>query len=97
MEFWPVIWHPLGPLDPFQFTFKRDSGTDDAVLILLNTVTKRNVHPKGYARVLFIDFSSTFNSMKTHILMKRLIDLSINTGLVFRIRNLLSCCLMCSL
>lgn len=52
---------------------KRDA--DDAVLPLLVTVTKHVIHPEAYARVLFVDFSSASNSMKTHIPLKRLIDL----------------------
>ena len=48
------------------------------------------MHPKGYARALFVDFSSAFNSMKRHILLKRLLDLNINTGLVVWIRGSVS-------
>ncbi len=50
-------------LDLLQFAYKSNRGTDDAVLTLLNTVTKHLTNPKGYARILFIDFSSAFNSM----------------------------------
>lgn len=78
-------------LDPLQFAYKSDRGTDVAVLTLLNTVTKHLMHPKGHARVLLVNFSSAFNSMKTHILLKRLIDLNINTELVLWIRDFLSC------
>ncbi len=74
-------------LDPLQFAYKSNRGTDDAVLTLLNTVTKHLTNPKGYARILFVDFSSAFNSMKTHLLLKRLVDLNINQGLVLWIRN----------
>lgn len=77
--------------DPFQFAYKSKRGTDDALLTLLNTVTKHLTHPKGYARVLFLDFSSAFNSMKTHILLKRLADFNINTGLILWIRQFLFC------
>ncbi len=38
-----------------------------------------------------MDFSSAFNSMKTHILLKRVTDLNINTELVLWIRDFLSC------
>lgn len=77
--------------DPLQFAYKRKRGTDDAVLTLLNTVTKHLSNPKGYAKILFVDFNSAFNSMKTHLLLKRLVDLNINQGLVLWIRNFLSC------
>ncbi len=77
--------------DPLQFVYKRNRDTDDAVLTLLNTVTKHLTNPKGYARILFVDFSSAFNSMKTHLLLKRLVDLNINQGLVLWIRNIIYC------
>lgn len=65
-------------LDPLQFAFKSDRGTDDTVLTLFNTVTKHLMYPKAYVRVLFVDFSSAFNSvMKTHILLKTLVDLDV--------------------
>ena len=49
------------------------------------------MQPKGYARILFVDFSSAFNSMKVHILLKRLADLGVNKGLILWIRDFLSC------
>ena len=47
------------------------------------------MHPKGYARVLLMDLTTAFTSMKTHILLKRLIDLNINSRLVLWIRDFL--------
>lgn len=78
-------------LDPLQFANKNNRGTDDAVQTLLKTVTKHLMHPKAYAMVLFVDFSSAFDSMKIHILLKRLTDLIYDTGLVLWIRIFLSC------
>ena len=49
--------------DPFQFAYKARRSTDDAIAIniheLLNHAEKRN----AYSRVLFIDFSSAFNTI----------------------------------
>lgn len=69
-------------MDPFQFAYKRNRGTDDALLTMLNAVTQHLMHPKGYARILFIDFSSAFNSMKIHILLKRAADLKVHPSLI---------------
>lgn len=41
--------------------------------------------------VLLMDLSLAFASMKMHILLKRLIDLNINSGLVLWIRDFLCC------
>ena len=75
-------------LDPLQFAYRSDRGTDDAVLTLLNTVTKHLMHAKGYVR----DFSSAFNSMKTFIFLRRLSNVNINKSLILWIRDCLSCC-----
>ncbi len=50
-------------LDPLQLAYKSNRGTDGAVLILTDSVSKQLSLPKGYARVLFVDFSAAFNSM----------------------------------
>lgn len=75
--------------DPLQFAYRSKRGTDDALLVLLNTVTKHLMQANAYARVLFLDFSSAFNSMKINILLKRLTDLNINSGLILWIRQFL--------
>ncbi len=74
-------------LDALQFAYKSDRGTDDAVLTLLDSVSKQLALPKGYARVLFVDFSAASNSMKLHILLTRLADLNIDKGLILWIRG----------
>ncbi|KAF7647947.1 hypothetical protein LDENG_00164230 [Lucifuga dentata] len=79
----PVIMK-ASQLDPFQFAYRRSRGTDDAVLALLNTVTRNLMQPKGYARVLFVNFNSAFNPMKTHILLNRLTNLG-DSGLTLKI------------
>lgn len=46
------------------------------------------MHSEGYARALFVDFSSAFDSMKMHIHLK---ILNINRLLVLWIRDFLPC------
>ncbi len=45
-----------------------------------------------HARVLLIDFSSAFNSIRTHVLLKRLLDLKVNGGPILWIGDFLSDC-----
>ena len=47
-----------------------------AVLVLLDSISKQLALPKGNARVLFVDFSAAFNSMKLHILLQRLANIN---------------------
>lgn len=61
-------------LDPMQFAYRPNRGVEDALLTLLNLILK-HVESKGtFARLLFIDFSSAFNTTQPHILIKRLLE-----------------------
>lgn len=76
-------------LDPLQFAYKKARGTDDAVLTLYNSVAEHVKLTSNYARILFLDFTSAFNTMKIHILIQRLIDLGVNGGLIWWIKDFL--------
>ena len=69
---------------------KKGRGTGDATLTLMNTVSKHLQQPKSYARILFIDFSSAFNCMKKHTLIKRLCDTNTNKHIVQWIKEFLT-------
>ncbi|XDV34345.1 hypothetical protein PO909_004512 [Leuciscus waleckii] len=77
-------------LDPLQFAYKKARGTDDAVLTLYNSVAEHVQLTSNYARIFFLDFTSAFNTMKIHILIQRLIDLGVNGGLIWWIKDFLS-------
>lgn len=78
-------------LQPLQLAYKSDRDTDDAVLVLSDLVSKRLKLTKGYARVLFDDFSAAFNSIKLHTILKRLANLNTDMSLILWIRDFLSC------
>jgi hypothetical protein len=61
-------------LDPLQFAYRAGKGVEDAKLFILNTLYKHLEKPKAHARLIFADFSSAFNTMQPHILVKKLID-----------------------
>ena len=63
-----ILWRltsPHGQLDNLQFASKAQRGTEDATLRLVHMVTKHIQHPEAYARILFIDFSSAFITIRT--------------------------------
>ena len=66
-------------LDPFQFAYRPNRSTDDAISIALHTdlshLDKRNT----YVRMLFIDFSSAFNTIVPSKLITKLRTLGLNT------------------
>lgn len=63
-------------LQPRQFAYKSDRDTDDTVLVLSDLVSKQLTVTKGYARVLFDDYSAAFNSLKLHTLLTQLANLN---------------------
>ena len=57
-------------LDPFQFAYRQNREVEDAVLTLIHK-THSHINNKGsYARILYVDFPSAFNTVQTHLLQK---------------------------
>ena len=78
-------------LDPFQFAYQPSRGVDDAILTLLNMVYRHLEGATSHVRVLFVDFSSAFNTIQPYILAQRLIqDFSLDGGLVLWLLDFLS-------
>ena len=77
-------------LDPLQFAYKAKRGVEDATLTLTNKALAHLDKPGTFVRVLMMDFSSAFNTLQTHILIKRLLDLDVSPGLILWIRSFLS-------
>ena len=75
-------------LGPFQFAYKASRGVEDASLTLLNLITQHLEKAKSDVRLLFVDFSSAFNTVEPYVLLKRLTDLHVNSDLVLWIRVL---------
>ena len=57
-------------LDPFQFVYKASRGAEDASLTLLNLITQHLEKAKSYVRILFVDFSSAFNTIEPYVLLE---------------------------
>ena len=76
-------------MDPLQFAYKAKRGVEDATLTLLDLILSHMDSSGNFVRILFMDFSSAFNTIQPHILLKRLLDLHTNTTLVFWIKAFL--------
>ncbi len=59
-------------LDPLQFAYRQGRGTVDAINNITYAIVKHLENPKAYARLLFVDFSSAFDTVKPHCLIKKL-------------------------
>ena len=71
-----------GQQDPLQFAYKQNRNTEDAVLTLLHHLYEHLDRQKTYARVLFVDFSSAFNTIQPHLMAKKLLAMSVNPALI---------------
>jgi hypothetical protein len=76
--------------DPLQFAYLGGRCVEDAVLTLLHHVTQHVDKAHTYARLLFVDFSSAFNTIKPHVLMKKLMNMNINSNMILWIHSFLT-------
>ena len=68
-------------LDPLQYTYRTNRSTDDAISIALNTALSHLDKSNTYVRMLFIDYSSAFNTIVPSKLITMLRTLGLNTSL----------------
>ena len=68
-------------LDPLQLAYRPNRFTDDAISIALNTALSHLDKRNTYVRMLFIDYSSAFNTIVLSKLINKLRTLGLNTSL----------------
>ena len=76
-------------LDPLQFAYKAKRGVEDAILTLMELVTHHLDQRDTFTRILLMDFSSAFNTLQTHLLLSRLLDLDVSPSIVLWVRAFL--------
>ena len=64
--------------DPLQFAYTQNRNTEDAILTATHAVLKHLKKPKASARMLFLDFSTAFNTIQPHLLMRKLMVMDTN-------------------
>ncbi|KAK3540897.1 hypothetical protein QTP86_003964 [Hemibagrus guttatus] len=69
------ITDPL--LDPLQFAYRSNRSVDDAVILALHFILQHLDSPGSYARILFVDFSSAFNTIIPALLRDKLFQLNV--------------------
>ena len=74
--------HIHGMLDNHQFAYKECRCVEDAVTTLLDTVGAHLDKTKTYCRVLFIDFTSAFNTIQPHVMLNKLHEMKVNGNLI---------------
>uniref|UniRef100_A0A673LUN5 Reverse transcriptase domain-containing protein n=1 Tax=Sinocyclocheilus rhinocerous TaxID=307959 RepID=A0A673LUN5_9TELE len=80
-----------GPLlDPLQFAYRANRSVDDAVNMGLHYVLQHLDRPGTYVRILFVDFSSAFNTIIPNLLLPKLSQLSVPTSVCQWINSFLT-------
>ncbi len=78
-------------LDPLQFAYRPNTSTDDAISQVLHSSLSHIDSKNGnYVRLLFIDYSSAFNTIVSTKLAVKLSDLGLNTSLCDWIQDFLT-------
>ena len=76
--------------DPIQFANRGNRNVEDAILVFLQNVYKHLDTPKNYCRILFVDFSSAFNTIQPHLWIYKLHKLDLNLHVTAWIVNFLT-------
>ncbi len=80
-----------GPLlDPLQFAYRTNRSVDDAVNMGLHYVLQHLDRSGAYVRILFVDFSSAFNTIIPNRLLPKLTQLSVPTSVCQWINSFLT-------
>ncbi|KAI4891326.1 hypothetical protein NFI96_013317, partial [Prochilodus magdalenae] len=68
-------------MDPHQFAYRSNRSTDDAIALTVHSALTHLDRKNTYVRMLFIDYSSAFNTIIPAKLIPKLTDLGLNSHL----------------
>ena len=77
-------------LDPQQFAYRPKRGVEDATLSLLHSTYEHLDKPGTHVRMLFVDFSSAFNTLQPYLLLAMLNNMGVNSNIVRWISSFMS-------
>ena len=76
-------------MDTLQCAYRTKRGVRDATLTLFTLIASQLETSGTSVRVPFMDFSSAFNTILTHVLIKKFLNLEVNPDLILWIRQFL--------
>ncbi|KAI4882563.1 hypothetical protein NFI96_002445 [Prochilodus magdalenae] len=82
--------HCASSKDPMQFAYRQNRSTDDAIALTLHTALSHLDKQNTYVRMLFVEYSSAFNTIVPSRLDIKLRDLGLNSSLCSWILNFLT-------
>ncbi len=78
-------------LDPLQFAYRSNRSTDEAIAFTLYTALSHLENKNTYVRMLFVDYSSAFNTIVPATLVAKLQTLGLNRSMCSWIQDFLTC------
>jgi hypothetical protein len=84
-----LLSHTSKHHDPSQFAYKPHRNTDDAILTLLHNAYTHLEKPGSFVRILFVDFSSAFNTIQPHLMALKLLSYDVHPKLILWIVSFL--------
>lgn len=72
----------LHTLDPLHFGYREHMGVDDAVVYMLHRAHSYLNEPRSEVRILFLDFSSAFNTIQPSLLREKLELMGVEASLM---------------
>lgn len=76
-------------LDQFQFAYKLKTSTEDAVSTDIHKALSHLEHQQSYVRMLFIDYSSAFNTILPEVLIVKLAQLGLTPNICSWVKDFL--------
>lgn len=76
--------------DTHQFAYRANRSPEDAITTTLHAVLSHFEHQGSYAQMLFVDFSSAFNTILPHRLVNKLLDIRIPHSTCLWIKDFLT-------
>lgn len=76
--------------DPHQFAYRTNRSAEDAIAIATHTALTHLELPDSYMRMLFIGFSSAFNTIIADILIHELLDLGLSSSICDWVKDFLT-------
>lgn len=77
------------PFDSHQFAYGPNRSNEDAIVTAINTALSHLEHRSIHVRMLFVDFSSVFNTIIPDILTDKLLHLGLSTSICTWIKDFL--------
>ena len=69
-------------IDPLQFVYQRNRGTEDAIIYVLNSAYRHLEKPGSSIRMMFYDFSSAFNTIQPHLLVNKMKNMHLPSSFI---------------